>query len=207
MNAMQVVLDPAFSQDWLINLSSRRRLTRADFRVFCEANPDFRVELSPEGELIVMAPVYSRGSAQNAALALQVGAWALRDGTGVAFDATGGFDLPDGSNRSPDASWVLKSRIQALRPEQREGFLELCPDFVVELRSPSDRLPMLRAKMQEYMTCGAKLGWLIDPLKRRVWVYRPGMEVEKLDEPLTLTAGDLMPGFVLDLVPIWNPQV
>lgn len=205
---MQVDFDPITrSHDWLMQVTTRRPVTRAEFRAFCEANPELRVERSAEGELIVMAPVHARSGDQNAELSYQVRAWARQDRTGVAFESSMGFDLPDGSNRSPDASWVLKSRIEALRPEQREGYLEIFPDFVAELRSSSDRLPMVRAKMQEYLACGARLGWLIDPLERRVCVYRPGIKVETLDEPLTLTAGPLMPGFVLDLVPIWNPQV
>jgi Uma2 family endonuclease len=205
---MQVNLEPiAASQDSLIQVSTGRRVTRAEYNAFCQANPELRIERSAEGELIVMAPVYTRGGDQEMELMVQVRVWAQRDGTGVAFGSSTGFDLPDGSNRSPDASWVLKSRIAALRPERRKEYMDICPDFVVELRSSTDRLSMVKSKMQEYMACGAQLGWLIDPLKRRVWVYRPGVEVEILDEPLTLTAGPMMPGFVLDLVPIWNPQV
>jgi Uma2 family endonuclease len=205
---MQVCFDPiTASQDSLIQVSTGRRVTRAEYQAFCEANPDLRIERTAEGELIVMAPAHSRSGNQNAALAGQLYLWARHDGTGLSFDSSSGFDLPNGSNRAPDASWVLKSRIDALRPEQRLEYLALCPDFVAELRSSSDRLPTLRAKMQEYIACGARLGWLIDPLERRVWIYRPGVEVETLDEPLTLTAGPLMPGFVLDLDAIWNPQI
>lgn len=204
---MQVVIDPITnSKDWLMHVSTREAMTRESYRAFCAANPDLRIELSSEGELIVMAPAYTRTGDQNAELAFQLRAWARQDGTGIAFESSAGFDLPNGSNRAPDASWVLKSRIAALRPEQRQEFLELCPDFVAELRSTSDRLSAVRLKMQEYMACGAKLGWLIDPIERRVWVYRPAMEVEALDEPATLAAGPLMPGFVLNLEPIWNPQ-
>jgi Uma2 family endonuclease len=205
---MQVDFDPiTTSHDWLLQVSTRRRVTREQYRAFCEANPDLRIERSAEGELIVMAPAHSRSGDQNAELTAQLRVWARQDGTGVAFDSSAGFDLPNGSNRSPDASWILKSRIHALRPEQREEYMEICPDFVAELRSSSDRLRNLQAKMQEYLACGAKLGWLIDPLERRAWIYRPVSEVELLEEPLTLTAGPLMPGFVLDLDPIWNPQV
>ena len=184
-----------------------RRVSRKEYRDFCAANPEIRIERSAEGELLIMAPVHSRGGARNATLTFQLYGWALQDGTGVPFDSSTGFDLPNGSNRSPDSSWVLKSRIQALRPEQREEYFEICPDFVVELRSHSDRIPDLQAKMMEYLACGAQLGWLIDPVERRVWIYRGGTPVEVLDEPATLTGGPLMPGFVLDLEPIWNPQV
>ena len=206
---MQVVFDPidVSQQDWLIHVSTRRRVTRAEYRAFCEANRDLRIERSAEGELIIMAPAHSRSGNQNAGLTSQLYVWAMRNGTGVTFDSSTGFDLPDGSNRSPDASWILKSRIESLRPEQREEYMEICPDFVAELRSSSDRLRDLQAKMQEYLACGARLGWLIDPLERKVWVYRPGEQVETLEEPRMLTAGSPMPDFVLDLDPIWNPQV
>jgi Uma2 family endonuclease len=204
---MQVCFDPiTASQDSFIQVSTGRRVSRTEYQAFCEANPELRIERSAEGELIVMAPAHSRSGNQSAELTIQLGLWARQDGAGLAFDSSTGFDLPNGSNRSPDASWVLKTRLAALRPEQREGYFEICPDFVAELRSSSDRLPTLTAKMHEYLACGAQLGWLIDPLERRVWIYRRGVEVETLDEPLTLNAGPLMPGFVLDLVPIWNPQ-
>jgi Uma2 family endonuclease len=205
---MQVVFDPiTSSQDSPVRVSTRRRVTPEEYRAFCEANPDLRIERSAEGELLLTGPAHSRSGAQNAALNYQVYGWALRDGTGISFDSSAGFDLPNGSNRSPDASWVLKSRLATLHPGQREEYFEICPDFVVELRSSSDRIPELQAKMQDYLASGARLGWLIDPLERRIRVYRPGQEVEVLDDPATLSAAPLMPGFILDLAPIWNPQV
>jgi Uma2 family endonuclease len=192
---MQVVFDPIdVSQDWLIHVSTRRGVTRAEYSAFCAANRDLRIERSAERELIVRPPAHSRSGNQNIQLTSQLYVWAIRNSTGVAFDSSAGFDLPDGSNRSPDASWILKSRIETLRPEQREEYR-------------SDKLRDLQAKMKEYLACGARLGWLIDPLERKVWVYRPGEEVETIEEPRMLTAGPLMPDFVLDLDPIWNPQV
>ena len=117
---MQVVFDPIdVSQDWLIHVSTRRRVTRAEYTAFCAANRDLRIERSAEGELIVMPPAHSRSGNQNAGLTSQLYIWAIRNGAGVAFDSSAGFDLPDGSNRSPDASWILTSRIDSLRPEQR----------------------------------------------------------------------------------------
>jgi Uma2 family endonuclease len=205
---MQVVFDPiTASQDSLILLTTGRPVTRAEYRAFCEANPDLRIERSPDGELIVMAPAHARSGDQNAELTTQLRVWARRDGTGVSFDSSTGFDLPDGSNRSPDASWVLKSRLAVLRREQRDGYPEICPDFVAELRSSTDSLRNLQAKMKEYLACGARLAWLIDPAERRAWIYRAGVDVETLDDPSTIAAGPLMPGFVLDLNPIWNPQI
>lgn len=205
---MQVVFDPIdVSQDWLIHVTTRRRVTRAEYDAFCAANRDLRIERSAEGALIVIPPAHSRTGNQNAHLTTQLYIWAKQNRVGVAFDSSAGFDLPDGSNRSPDASWILKSRIESLRPEQRGEYMEICPDFLAELRSSSDRLRDLQAKMHEYLACGARLGWLIDPLERKVWVYRPGEEVEAIEEPRMLTAGLLMPDFVLDLGLIWNPQV
>jgi Uma2 family endonuclease len=205
---VQVDLDPiATPHDWSMHVNMRGPVTRAEYRAFCEANPDLRIERTAEGELIVMAPANARSGNQNFRLAAQLCNWALTDGTGVGFDSSSGFDLPNGSNRSPDLSWIRQSRLNALRAEQRLPYPQICPDFVLELRSSSDRLSVLMAKMQEYIECGAKLGWLIDPVERRVWVYRPSEKVEALDEPLTLEAGPMMPGFVLDLDPIWNPQI
>ena len=205
---VQVDFDPlAAHQDWTMLFDGRRPITRAAYRAFCEANPELRIERTANGELIVMPPASARSGCQNAEITMQVLLWAKQDGRGVAFDSSAGFDLPNGSNRSPDASWVRKTRFEALSDEQRFPDLKLCPDFVVELRSSSDRPSVLKAKMEEYIECGAQLGWLIDPIERRVWIYRPGVEVEVLDEPLTIEAGPLMPGFILDLAPIWNPQV
>jgi Uma2 family endonuclease len=204
---MRLVLDTITSHDWSIHMTVRQRVTGSEYSAFCAANRDLRIERSAEGELIVMPPAPSRTGNQNAALSAQLHFWSMRNGTGAGFDSSAGFDLPNGANRSPDASWILKSRIESLRPEQREAHMEICPDFVAELRSSSDRLRDVQAKMQEYLACGAQLGWLIDPLERRVWVYRPGRVVDAFDEPSTLTAGPLMPGFVLDLDPIWNPQI
>jgi Uma2 family endonuclease len=204
---MQVVLDPiASAQDSPVRILTRRRVSKEEYREFCALNSDLRIERSAEGELIVMRPALSRVGARNSELTFQVQRWARQDGNGVGFDSSSGFDLPNGSNRSPDASWVLKSRIEALAPGEREEFLPLCPDFVAELRSSSDRIAELHEKMEEYIGCGAQLGWLIDPLERRVWIYRSGAAVEALNAPATLTADPLMPGFVLDLASIWQPQ-
>jgi Uma2 family endonuclease len=204
---MEVVFDAiTAAQDSVIQVKTGRRVTREEYRAFCAANPDLRIERTAEGELIVMPPTHPRSGDQNADLIFQARAWARQDRTGISFDSATGFDLPNGSNRSPDTAWIRKDRIEALSPEEREEYYPLCPDFVVELRSKSDSLPKLHAKMREYIECGAQLGWLLDPFQRRVWVYRPGKAVEILDNPDTLIAGPLMPGFVLDLQPIWNPQ-
>lgn len=131
--------------------------------------------------------------------------WTLQDGTGVAFDSNGGFILPNGAMRSPDASWVKRERLANLTAEQKQRFLPLCPDFVIELRSPSDPLAPVEAKMREYIENGARLGWLIDPEERKVRVYKPGEPVKVLDSPGSLSGELVLSGFVLDLKPIWEP--
>jgi Uma2 family endonuclease len=206
---VQVVLDPflASAEGWQIQVSARRRVTRPQYRAFCAANPELRAELTAEGELIVMAPAHTKTGSQSFELAGQLHQWAKRDGTGRGFDSSTGFNLPDGSNRSPDASWVRKSRLDALTPEQKKDYFDLCPDFVAELRSTSDRLPPLQAKMQEYIANGAQLGWLIDPFERRVSIYRPGQPVHVLEEPATVSGDPVLPGFVLDLGAIWHPDL
>jgi len=125
--------------------------------------------------------------------------WADTNELGIAFDSNGGFKLPNGADRAPDASWVKIERWNALTPEQRQKFLPLCPDFVVELRSPTDSLKATREKMQEYIDNGARLGWLIDQKNKRVEIYRQGQDVEILQSPTTLLGEDVLPGFVLDI--------
>jgi len=189
-----------------ILLSKEGPVTRDYFLRFIAANPNLRTELTAEGEMVVMAPAHSRSGNQNSQLAYQLGRWAIENGQGQAYDSSAGFDLPDGSNRAPDASWVLKSRLAALTKEEREDFLPLCPDFVAELRSKSDSVSFLRGKMTEYMANGARLGWLIDPLNRTVHIYRPQQPVELLENPLEVSANPELPGFVLDLTRLFNPE-
>jgi Uma2 family endonuclease len=166
-------------------------------------NDDLRLEMTAKGELIVMTPAGGESSRQNLKLAVRLGVWAERDGTGVAFDSSGGFVLPNGAIPSPDASWVERSRFEALTAEQRKKFLPLCPDFVIELRSPSDRLKAIQDKMQEYLENGAKLGWLIDPDQKRVYVYRPEEPVRVLENPKKVSGDPVLAGFVLDLREVW----
>jgi Uma2 family endonuclease len=132
-------------------------------------------------------------------------AWAENDGSGIGFDSNGGFILPNGAMRSPDAAWVRRERLANLTAEQKQRFLPLCPDFVIELRSPSDPLSTIQAKMREYTENGARLGWLIDPEERKVHVYKPNEPVEVLGNPDKLSGEPALPGFVLGLKPIWEP--
>lgn len=166
-------------------------------------NGDLRLEMTAEGDLMVMPPAGGETSGSNAGLTAQVWTWARSDGTGRVFDSSGGFVLPDGAILSPDASWVRRERLDALTAEQRKKFLPLCPDFVIELRSPSDRLGTLQAKMREYLENGARLGWLLDPESKCIHVYEPNESVRVLENPEKLSGGAVLPGFVLNLREVW----
>jgi len=166
---------------------------------FCQLNRDLRIERDAEGVLILMAPAGGASSARNLELCRQLASWTQRDGSGIAFDSSVGFILPSGALRSPDASWIRKERWDALSADQRERFLPLCPDFVVELRSPSDRQSILQRRLRELIRNGAQLGWLIDPRRRSVHLYRPGEAVRTLLGPSSISAEPVLPGFVLDL--------
>jgi Uma2 family endonuclease len=169
----------------------------------CQLNRDLRIERMADGEILIMPPTGGETGRRNSALTAQLDRWSELDRSGVTFDSSTGFILPSGAERSPDAAWVTLARWQALSAEARAKFPPLCPDFVVELRSRTDDLGELHAKLADYRVCGARLGWLIDPLERRVHVYRPGAEVETLDAPATLAGDPILHGFVLDLSRIW----
>lgn len=175
------------------------RFTTADFEVFAAENPDLRLEMTKEGEMIIMMPANAASSNRNGKLTARLFNWTEADGTGMAFDSSAGFTLPNGAERSPDASWIRADRWQALTKEERDSFSPICPDFVVELRSKTDRLKPLQAKMKEYIECGARLGWLIDPKERKVHVYRPDAPVEVLDNPHEISGEPVLKGFVLKL--------
>lgn len=178
-------------------------LTDEQFFQLCQQNRDLRFERTAKGEILIMPPTGGETSNRNIELAFQLQAWSRQNNQGLAFDSNGGFILPNGAVRSPDVSWVRRDRWDALTPQQREKFLPLCPDFVVELLSPSDSLKQLQEKMQEYIDNGARLGWLIDRKNQRVEIYRPNREVEtriaSLQSPITLSGEDVLPGFILYL--------
>ena len=188
----------------VLRLSPVIEMTEDQFLAFCEQNNEVRIERTAGGELEIMPPVGMYGSSRNSEISGQLRNWARQDGTGIAFDSSGGFTLPNGAVRAPDAAWIPKSRLAELTTEDKSGFGHICPDFVVELRSESDRLSALRAKMEEYMENGARLGWLIDPRDRRVYVYRPNSEAEILEGPETVSAGPELAGFALELADIWG---
>jgi len=187
-----------------LNLNSIIKLTSEQFYQLCEENPDLKLERSANGELIAMPPTGGETGKRNVKVTTQLDLWNEQTELGEVFDSSTGFTLPNKADRSPDASWVEKSRWSALTPEQREKFIPLCPDFVIELVSPSDSLKKTQEKMQEYLENGCRLGWLINRKKREVEIYRPGQDVEVLQSPLTLSGENVLPGFVLNLQKIWN---
>lgn len=166
-------------------------------------NDTLGLELTAEGNLIVMSPAGGEISDQEAEITFHLRGWTKRDGTGKSFSSSAGFTLLNGATRSPDASWVARSRWEALKRDQRQKYPPLCPDFVIALRSPSDRLHVLQLKMQEWIENGARLGWLIDPDAKRVYVYRPDAPVQQLNDPETVSGEPVLPGFTLDLREVW----
>ncbi|PSB46244.1 hypothetical protein C7B80_13890 [Cyanosarcina cf. burmensis CCALA 770] len=183
-------------------LKLHMELTDEQFFQLCQHNRDLQFERTANGKILIMPPTGGETSNRNIELAFQVQAWSRQNKLGIAFDSNGGFILPNGATRAPDASWVRIERWEALTTEQREKFVPLCPDFVVELLSPSDSLKEAQEKMQEYIDNGTRLGWLIIRKTQRVEIYRPNLDVEILENPTTLLGEDVLPGFVLDLRPI-----
>jgi Uma2 family endonuclease len=188
---------------WLALDVRSLNITYAQLLRLSSDNEGLRFELSADGMLIVMPPASLSSSGQNALLTEQLARWTRHDGSGKSFDSSGGFTLPNGAIRSPDAAWVLLEKWLAFEAADVEAFPSIPPDFAVELRSPSDRLAIIQAKMVEYMENGVRLGWLIDPRQRRLYVYRPEQPPEVLEDPGTVSADPLLPGFVLDLTEIW----
>ena len=178
-------------------------VTREQFVELAIANRELQLERTATGELIVNPPTGGGTGYRNLDIEGQLWLWNRRTGLGKAFNSSTGFHLPNGADRSPDASWVRQERWDALTPEEKEGFLPLSPDFVVELRSKSDNMKPLRDKMKEYMENQVRLGWLIDRKNRKVEIYRLDMEVQVLDNPASLSGEDVLPGFVLDLAEVW----
>ena len=180
------------------------KVSHEEFIKLAEANRELRLERTAQGELIVNPPTGWETGERNMSISGELYLWWRNAGKpGKIFDSSSGFYLPNGADRSPDASWVSQSRWDALTDEQKQTFANVCPDFVVELRSRSDSLKTLQEKMQEYRDNGARLGWLIDPKNRRVEIYRQGQEVEVISQPETLSGEDVLPGFVLQLDLIW----
>ncbi|MBN3894974.1 MAG: Uma2 family endonuclease [Nostoc sp. NOS(2021)] len=187
-----------------LNLNSIIKLTREQFYQLCEENPDLQLERNAQGELVIMPPTGGETGKSNVNLILQLASWNEQKQLGEVFDSSTGFTLPNGADRSPDVSWVEKSRWDSLTKEQREKFIPLCPDFAIEIMSPSDTLKKVQEKMHEYISNGCRLGWLINRKKQEVEIYRPGQDVEVLKSPQTLSGENVLPGFVLTLKKIWG---
>lgn len=170
---------------------------------FCQLNSHLRIERTALGELIIMSPTGSETGNRNFKLIQQLANWTDLDGTGIGFDSSAGFVLPSGATRSPDASWINLTKWNTLSDSQKAKFAPICPDFVVEIRSPSDDLEVLQNKMQEYLDNGSVLGWLIDRAARQIYIYRSSELVETLDNPATVKGDPLLVGFELDLTKIW----
>ncbi|MEO0885679.1 MAG: Uma2 family endonuclease [Cyanobacteria bacterium J06648_10] len=183
--------------------SADLRLNDAEFYRLCQANRDLKLELSAEGNLIIMPPTGWETGQRNSSLNRIVGNWAEEDGTGIIFDSSTGFKLPNGATRSPDVSWVLKTRIEAIEPDP-DKFLPLCPDLAIELRSTNDNLSDAQDKMQEYFDNGLKLGWLIDPKRREVEIYRDKRSVEIVDFSTALSGEAVLPNFTFDLTKVFS---
>ncbi len=185
-----------------IALQPTLELTDEQFEEICRHNRDLRLERSARGELIIMPPTGGETGHRNLKLAVRLGTWSEQNNLGLAFDSSTGFKLPNGAIRAPDAAWVRRDRWQALAPEQRQKFIPLCPDFAIELRSPSDELEDVRSKMREYQDNGLQLGWLIDPKTQTVEIYRAQQAPELVMNPTSLSGEPILPGFSLDLTGI-----
>lgn len=186
-----------------VNLQSVLELTDEQFFQICQANRDLKFERTASGELIIMPPTGGETGNKNARITQQLMNWTDADGTGIAFDSSTCFKLPNSADRSPDASWIKLERWDALTEEEKQKFPPICPDFVIELLSPSDSLKVAQEKMREYIDNGVRLGWLINRKSRQVEIYRQGQEVEVLESPVTLSGEDILQGFKISLEAIW----
>jgi Uma2 family endonuclease len=186
-----------------VRIQPARRMSEGEFYEFCMKNQDMRIERTPAGEILILPFGGAENSHRSLELTVQLGNWSLADGRGRALASGAEYLLPDGSARSPTASWVLRSRIAQLTGEQKRKFAPLCPDFVVELMSPVDRLALVKAKMRAWISNGAQLGWLIDPDHWTAYIYRPGREPQQLVNAEQLIGEGPVAGFVLELADIW----
>jgi Uma2 family endonuclease len=199
------IAEPFLPMPLVLRMHPAVEMNDEQFFAFCQQNRDFRIERTAEGDLIIMSPVGGETGDLESELNFQLRLWAKQNGTGVPFSPSAGFILPNQAERSPDAAWAPRERLRALSPQQKKRPLPLCPEFVAELRSPSDSLPALQEKMQEYIDNGARLGWLIDPENRHIFVFRPNPPVQRLDNPTTVPGDPELPGFVLDAQAVFDP--
>ncbi len=202
MSHHPTTVEPPVNSFLSLNIESVR-LTDEQFERLCWDNPDLRIELTSRGELILMPPTSLKTAWRNSKLTQRLAEWAELDGSGLSFDSSVMFTLPDGSKRSPDASWIRRERVERLSIAEQDRFAHIVPDFVIELRSPSDRWSMLEEKMLDYMINAVRLGLLLDPKTKRVFVYRPDQPVKILENPETVACEPELPGFTLNVQEIW----
>jgi Uma2 family endonuclease len=185
-------------------LRTPKRLSDDQLLEFCAANDLFRIERNPAGELIVMTPAGGKTSNRELYLGRELDIWAEQNGCGIAFNCNGGFSLPDGSVRAPDAAWLSSEKWNRLTSEEQSKYIPFCPEFVVELRSPSDSITELEQKMSDWMANGAELAWLIDPFRKLAMIYRPGQEPETILQPELLHGEGPIAGFTLKMQRLWE---
>ena len=202
---MSATLDISVPEPVVVHFEpARLRMNDEEFFMFCQLNPELRIERTSGGDIIVMAPTGGKTGRRNARLIAALVNWAEKDGSGQFFDSSTEFILPNGAGRAPDLSWIRNERWLVLTEKQQEQFPPLCPDFVVELRSKTDSLKSLTEKMEEYTANGAQLGWLIDPLERKVHIFRPGADPEVLENPQQISGEPFLKEFVLDVQVLWD---
>ncbi len=204
MQAETSVIDSSFLPIVLDFRDVLKKINDDEFENFCRRNPDVEIELTKEGELVIMPPTGGKTGHRNFSLNGYFFNWVEKDQNGVAFDSSTVFKLPNGAKRSPDLAWIKNERWKRLTDEEQEKFPPLCPDFVVELRSPSDSIKNLQTKMEEYIENGASLGWLIDPLERKIFIYRPDSEMKILENPDSVSGEPLLKNFSLKMKKIWS---
>ena len=190
------------SQNFTLDFHSAR-LTEKQFEELCRNNRDLKFELSAKGELIIVPPTIPESGWRNTDLTTEVNIWSRKDKTGIVFDSSTMFTLPNTAKRSPDVSWMKLKKWESLSAEERRKFSRVVPDFVIELLSPTDNLQQTQAKMTEYIENGVSLGWLIDPAEQKVHVYRAGGDTEVLENPETVSGEDVLKGFELNVRQIW----
>ena len=198
-----VITLPEHTRSTKLTLDPEDILSDDAYFAFCQANPDLRVERTAKGEITMTPPAGFESSYRNSSVTSQLYAWATRDRKGRSCDSSAEFILPDGSALSPDAAWVSRARLDTLSKEDKRKFLKLAPEFVIEIMSPSDRLPARRRKMESWITNGVHLGWLIDGDSRTVHIFRIRKQPEQVSNVLELAADGPVTGFVLQLEDVW----
>lgn len=182
-------------------------LSDEQFEQLSAANPEWKIELNGRGEMIIMPSTGFIPGVKSNELSFLVTLWSKQDGIGIVGDSSTMYILPNGAKRSPDVSWVLRERLKRFTQKELQKYAPFAPDFVIELRSPTDSLKELKEKMAEYAENGVRLGWLIDPQKKQVHIYRPDTELQILESPQTLNGEDVLVGFTLNLSEIWSTKI